>query len=1165
MENSKKTSTVTFEHSITRNNGVAEEKSTLQKSGTLNESMPDEFDLGKPMFSSTQNFDEKREAFEMDQMEHRNSEELNGTNSLEDTLEKTNTETFENTQKPKQKDLVSIAGKYNFKNGTLQLYKQTNKNNFWKVLYKERKQNFYFAKDVMPIGMIEVKNRLISTELWNIFMADWSTEEKITCQLVCQANGISFKNSTCYLTCKMKSCDRRFRFKQVQWIDCTVTLVIVMSNKEFNAEHPKEDKQHREIRGKKRDDIKKLLAEKTVNEVYTQLNQNIDHELAEAGNMQHKVKRSSLNTICAEIKQNERTGCTVVDSALWALSKPWETIGESVMPKKKGESDPIESFMTLHLTRKVFNVLLMHNYVPVLFQQTNEKKKKQIGHFDATGTLVKELNCHDHELDKRILQYVVVTKFAGFTLNCFEFITNLHTGENQEEMLEIAIKKWKVPVFVLIIVDFSWASINACLNAFNKMNIIQYSQVLYTQLVNKTKIAASPFTKLGICSAHFMHLLSRFLERHLKDPSDVKNTTYIHQKRFVLQIFFCLMDSTDFKAFEGMYYDMCVLLLSKQHSELSEDAFHRFHKLAEADPVSASNPDNRDFEIHEEELKTATKEPKPNRENIPFYQHFKKIKERAAHNVQMQTILTSKCSYYNPHLLDLLTNQYMPYVFLWSRVGYDDVCGKRANNGLIEGYFSNQKNNVLKKKLYNNLNEYVLQVYKHTNEIVKYCKHPEVYRDAVRPRSNRNIGLPKLFNKLLGDKSEKKVRITRLLSAPEIKTTEDEKDPLDPKHVEEWSKKPLKKGSSFDSKRTISRFADLNVFKKMKLPNFVSTQETKGNLQKTDDIRSYFRSCLSPLKEERSAKRKFNTTEDQQIRKSKTGIIMEDNYHFPSSYIVARSKNYKKMLEYADFVTLNKDEQVSNFLIEFVADYFEINSKIGKLNICYYSETSTQVFLNNYGHGFDESLLNTILNSRKLFIDPEAWHICPFFLLKPEVNQKGNHWMLFIVNFAKNECHFYDSLLSDGETYFKHFVSFLKTAFASFPQLTHLAQTFQFKGNEAVEKQKDGTSCGRHVLTYIDRFVKGSENMTNIDPNQISTELKAWIYEETMDLQDYCVRYKCETAILTKNDGTSECCTKCGRFEHTRHHLCIPKPFVCYLCCEYLKKINPQKKSKQSR
>lgn len=123
-------------------------------------------------------------------------------------------------------------------------------------------------------------------------------------------------------------------------------------------------------------------------------------------------------------------------------------------------------------------------------------------------------------MGKRILQYVFLTNFKDFALNVFEFITNLHDQINEQEMLESAIKQWKCQIFSLIIVDFSCASINAILEAFNRINVVEYCNILFDQVLNKTKRLPISLTKVGLCSAHFMHLLSEFLERHLKDPID---------------------------------------------------------------------------------------------------------------------------------------------------------------------------------------------------------------------------------------------------------------------------------------------------------------------------------------------------------------------------------------------------------------------------------------------------------------------------------------------------------------------------------------------------------------------------------------------------------------------------------------------------------------------
>lgn len=72
---------------------------------------------------------------------------------------------------------------------------------------------------------------------------------------------------------------------------------------------------------------------------------------------------------------------------------------------------PEEEFMEVRFSRSKFTTLLMHHCVPNLLQEAYSNKTHLILYYDATGRMVRALNCHEHSLEKRILNYACVTKY----------------------------------------------------------------------------------------------------------------------------------------------------------------------------------------------------------------------------------------------------------------------------------------------------------------------------------------------------------------------------------------------------------------------------------------------------------------------------------------------------------------------------------------------------------------------------------------------------------------------------------------------------------------------------------------------------------------------------------------------------------------------------------
>lgn len=1044
---------------------------------------------------------------------------------------------------------VCMGQIYKFINGTLSLYNQSSHFNFWKlegeVSGEAFLRKFRITPEMIPMEIQMMKSKLVATNLWNLFIDDFLKHAKITCIPVIDSNRLAFTNTTCYVYCKYKDCKRIFRCKQVSVND--LKYVVVMSNMKENVVH-NDEKQHKERSGVTRENIKEMLKIQPVNDVYNKINSKIDDELAELGNTQEKVKKGTLYTMAAEIRKEGRVGCTLVDLPLWANSQEWENVGEDVI--KKVGPDRTEKFLQVTLGRNTFYVKMMHAYIPTLLTKAYEKGLPLVLHFDATGSMVKPIRCHDHDLDKRILEYVCITQLYGFSLNVFEFITNTHTQKTQGQMLQYAISEWNTPVFNIVVLDFSWSGINACLLAFNRMEICAYVNLLYKKDVSKTEVQMpKEFVKIGICSSHFMHCLSQFLDRHLKDSTIPENKSYMNLKLFLLQTFFCMMNSTEFEIVASLYTDMAILMLTTYHSTVSRNARERFwHMYKEKDdPIAASNPDGRVFNPDENTIDNAIALATTNREQTAFYQHFINIMKQVKLMVKNTSTSEAKCHLYNPELLELITKHYMPYLFLWSRCGYNDVHPEgRVNNGLIEGYFSNFKNHVLKGKLNLDIMDYIMGAYNNVNVVVKHCRYPSVYKDAVNPRSQRKTKETV--------KIEKKLK--RVSSAPDtLVMSQKEKSPHDPNHQEEWAKKPLKKFRSMGHNKTTSKFADLHVYKRMNAKNEINKTKTKDNKKtiETNDIRSYFKTKLSPVKERKEPKvelqknyiaKKLNKPDirnflkpvslPKQLDISSKGVVKNPGY-YTIQKVMARTRGLEgertdiKLLEYEDFRALENPEQIRNFVIDFVTEMFVKLSKIGKVKVCDVFPSSA-IFLNV----LNDERIDYIVQTCQMFTDENTWYMCPFYLLNPydpqTATSNSNHYMMFMVHCGKRICHFFDSMKGSGVVYFNNFKKSLKTISTKYPDIEHLKYPYVLDEENSMDPQTDGDSCGKHMFGYARRFLLGEQDFSKLDPNFEAELVKNWIFECTMDLYELCT-------ICGKSNTDTDVvnCQKCNRFTHLAH------------------------------
>jgi len=124
-------------------------------------------------------------------------------------------------------------------------------------------------------------------------------------------------------------------------------------------------------------------------------------------------------------------------------------------------------------------------------EQLNVLNKKDIiVHFDATGSVVRKpkgVKC------KRVLYYAIVVNKNNSILPIAEMISSVYDTIAISIFLKqfqhfVRSKTFAWPLFS-VIVDWSWALMNAIFNEWNKMTISQYLEEVYSILSNRKNVS----------------------------------------------------------------------------------------------------------------------------------------------------------------------------------------------------------------------------------------------------------------------------------------------------------------------------------------------------------------------------------------------------------------------------------------------------------------------------------------------------------------------------------------------------------------------------------------------------------------------------------------------------------------------------------------------------
>lgn len=137
-----------------------------------------------------------------------------------------------------------------------------------------------------------------------------------------------------------------------------------------------------------------------------------------------------------------------------------------------------------------------------------------VWHFDATGSIICDISGEKTPLLYSMVCHDTVTKTI---IPVYEFVTTSHSEDSLAKFLSLLKKKFQreIPstqkyfsLAPIVVMDFSWASINAVLDAFNMCNIDQYICWSFDVLFREGNVANAISVLIYLCSTHILKLIA---------------------------------------------------------------------------------------------------------------------------------------------------------------------------------------------------------------------------------------------------------------------------------------------------------------------------------------------------------------------------------------------------------------------------------------------------------------------------------------------------------------------------------------------------------------------------------------------------------------------------------------------------------------------------------
>ena len=343
--------------------------------------------------------------------------------------------------------------------------------------------------------------------------------------------------------CNDRKCGKRYKIHcQKEDIREGEDLNWAVTSDSKVCEHKGEAPRSRNITGEKREDLKKKLKVKSVGEVYRSAIKDEDKSVVLKG-ITNVPNRNTIKKI-----RQEMLGAGDLDA---------DPIFDVVRRAEKDET----GFINLSLSP--FRCTLVSNQQ--IITATNYAKRNvnmlRRFHFDATGSMLKKNAQENPEMMLYFLIFPIKTNPNNkqhLRFNMAEFISESQSSFAIEIFLrnvKNSIEKLNGTSFQLVhevVVDWSWAEMNAVIRAFNNMTVKEYLQKCFDKIIGVDDCMEG-FVTLLECSSHLTKTML----------SDVKKFLQTYEKqKIICRMLGKLFDSTTWEDAKSTVYSLIQVLLT---------------------------------------------------------------------------------------------------------------------------------------------------------------------------------------------------------------------------------------------------------------------------------------------------------------------------------------------------------------------------------------------------------------------------------------------------------------------------------------------------------------------------------------------------------------------------------------------------------------------------
>lgn len=235
--------------------------------------------------------------------------------------------------------------------------------------------------------------------------------------------------------------------------------------------------------------------------------------------------------------------------------------------------------------------------------------------------------------------------------------------------------KSKWPLFGKVVVDFSFALINAVLMYWNYMRDVRGCLSLCFDVICNKSILPTDVITLHICCCHFMKIIANDVKKHFANKII---------KVFYKEVLASAFQISNIDVMEAWFEQLCFVALTPSMNEQVSQKLEFLVSLCEGNEI-VEETEREDADLHvSDDFPTVY-------ESSPFYQKMLAVKIKVDELVD-KSVTNNANPYFCPDFIILTLKKYMAYLPLWSGLMSS---GERQSNAPVENWFGLVKNNIL--------------------------------------------------------------------------------------------------------------------------------------------------------------------------------------------------------------------------------------------------------------------------------------------------------------------------------------------------------------------------------------------------------------------------------------------------------------------------------------